>query len=89
MERDIIKMLEEKGKFVRAVEAMLDAAKESNSVDSLNYQVKLQPGDDICCDEYVYVIYSDSSARQVLATGSSKEEILKGILKEVYKWKIT
>lgn len=89
MGKDVIELLEEKRKFIRAVEAMLDAAKESNAVDSLNYQVKLQPGDDTYCDEYVDVIYREETPHKVLATGCSKEEILKGILGEVYGWKIT
>lgn len=87
MGKDIIEILEDKGKFIRAVEAMLDAC-GNNMVDSLSYQVKLQPGCDGHAEEQVNAIYTDSTYKPILATGSSKEDMLKNIMREVYGWKI-
>ena len=76
-------MLEEKMRFVRDIEKLLENDKGNNMVDHLQYRVDFQ--DDHCYDEYIDVIYKNGCKKTILATGNSNGANLKAIVSEVYR----
>lgn len=83
MKLKIAKMLDDKKRFVKRIEMLLDFDKKNNQVDCLQYKVDYQS--EKCYDEYVKVIYENGNVKSLLVTGNSNGAILKEIVKEVYR----
>lgn len=83
MNAEIAEMIEEKSRFIGAVEIMLLSDQLNNMVDSLTYKIDLQ--DDNFYDEYIDVIYLNGYTKRILTTGNSNGANLKAVVKEVYK----
>lgn len=79
----IAEMIDDKQRFIRAVETMLAADQANNMVDSLAYKVEFQ--DEIFYDEYIDVIYINGHTKRILATCNSNGANLRSIVKEVYR----
>ena len=83
MNAEIAEMIEEKSRFIGAVEIMLLSDQLNNMVDSLTYKIDLQ--DDNFYDEYIDVIYLNGHTKRILTTGNSNGANLKAVVKEVYE----
>ena len=83
MDFETAKMIEEKQRFIRAVEVMLLNDQLNNMVDSLAYKVDLQ-GDNFY-DEYIDIVYLNGNTQRILTTCNSNGANLKAIIREVYR----
>lgn len=83
MNLKIAEMIDDKQRFIRAVEAMLAVDQANNMVDCLAYKMDFQS--DNCYDEYIDIIYLNGHTKRILATCNSNGANLKAIVKEVYR----
>lgn len=83
MKSEIAKMIEEKRRFIVAIETMLAEDQLNNQVDCLAYVVKFH-GEEFY-DEYIDVIYLNGYTKRILTTANSNGANLKAVVKEVYK----
>ena len=83
MKSEIAKMIEEKRRFIVAIETMLVEDQLNNQVDCLAYVVKFH-GEEFY-DEYIDVIYLNGYTKRILTTANSNGANLKAVVKEVYK----
>ncbi|MEE0740767.1 MAG: hypothetical protein U0M21_00535 [Emergencia sp.] len=82
MDINTAEMIDEKRRFVRAIETMLAADQKNNQVDCLHYGIAFH--DEVSYDEYIEIIYSNGYKRRILATANSNGANLQAIIKEVY-----
>lgn len=82
MKSEIAKMIEEKRRFIVAIETMLAEDQLNNQVDCLAYVVKFH-GEEFY-DEYIDVIYLNGYTKRILTTANSNGANLKAVVKEVY-----
>ncbi len=83
MTLETAKMIEEKTRFVRGIEALL-VTDDRNMVDSLNYRLELQGEDPDVYDEYIDIIWTTGNHKRLLVTGNSNGANLMQITREVY-----
>lgn len=82
MDINTAEMIDEKRRFVRAIETMLAADQKNNQVDCLHYGIAFH--DEIAYDEYIDIIYLNGYRQKFIATGNSNGANLRAIIKEVY-----
>ena len=70
MTLETARMIEEKTRFVRGLEALL-ATDDRNLVDSLAYRLELQGEDPDIYDEYIDIIWTTGGHKRLLVTGQS------------------
>ena len=83
MKSEIAKMIEEKRRFIVAIETMLEEDQLNNQVDCLAYVMKFHGKE--FYDEYIDVIYLNGYTKRILTTANSNGANLKAVVKEVYK----